>query len=149
MGYITNYSLEVTKYGKQEEEKNISIEDVENKIKNNASQVEVLELLNILKKKGEYKVKVTSKMVISELRNFSQGANYALNENGGINEGCKWYEHDDDLLNFSKNFHDWIFILSGEGEESGDIWKTYYLNGKKQLTTGKIIFEDFDEKKLV
>jgi hypothetical protein len=148
MGYITNYSLEVKKYGKQEEEKNISIEDVENKIKNNASQDEVLELLNILKK-GQTKVKVTSKMVINELRNFSEGANYAFDEKGSTQDGCKWYDHDDDFLKFSKSFPDWLFILKGEGEESGDVWKKYYLNGKKQEAKAKISFDDFDEKKLV
>jgi len=41
-----------------------------------------------------------------------------------------------------------LFKLSGEGEESGDIWQEYYLNGKMQLVTAQIVFDDFDESKL-
>lgn len=52
---------------------------------------------------------------------------YALQDT----EPCKWYEHDDDMLKASLEHNDVVFILDGEGEESGDVWRAFYLNGKK------------------
>lgn len=52
---------------------------------------------------------------------------------GGLwEEPCKWYDHDDDMLEYSKLYPDVTFILDGDGEESGDIWRTWYKNGKSQ-----------------
>ena len=42
-----------------------------------------------------------------------------------------------------------IFVLEGEGEESGDIWKKYYLDGKCQTSKAEVIISEFDESKLV
>jgi hypothetical protein len=39
--------------------------------------------------------------------------------------------------------------LSGEGEESGDIWKMYALNGKYQMEKAVITIGAFDVNKLV
>lgn len=61
----------------------------------------------------------------------------------------KWYDHDDDMIKLSKEHPELLFALKGEGEESGDIWKTYYLNGKMQHCKAKIIFDDFSLDKLV
>jgi hypothetical protein len=43
---------------------------------------------------------------------------------------------------------DVLFTLSGEGEESGDIWRKYYKNGKCQTTAAVIQLDDFDERLL-
>ena len=147
MGYITNYKLKVQNLKKEAQEKKISIEDVEKKIKNGSSQAEILELLKLLKQGQKTKV-VTPKMIIEELREFSEGANYSLNEEGNTKEGSKWYDCDEEFLEFSKKYPDWLFILSGEGEESGDIWNTYYVNGKKQEAKARIVVDDFDASKL-
>lgn len=61
----------------------------------------------------------------------------------------KWYEHDDDMKKLSSKFPDKLFILSGHGEEDGDIWRKYYKNGKVQRVDAEIVFEEFDEDKLV
>ena len=63
-------------------------------------------------------------------------------------EWNKWYEHDEEMLELSKHFPNVVFCLDGEGEENGDIWRTYYKNGKKQYCPAKIIFDDYDERKL-
>lgn len=63
-------------------------------------------------------------------------------------EKCKWYEHEEDMRRFSKLYPFILFELSGEGEESGDIWRKYFLNGKMQYCKSKIEFEPFDETKL-
>lgn len=42
----------------------------------------------------------------------------------------KWYDNHEDMIEFSKKHPNAVFLLSGEGEEQGDIWKAYYKNGK-------------------
>lgn len=61
---------------------------------------------------------------------------------------CKWYDHDEDMKKISADFPDILFKLEGEGEESGDIWKTYYKGGKAQHCRAKIVFPEFDPSKL-
>ena len=63
-------------------------------------------------------------------------------------DSIKWYEHEKDMRKYSKNHPNTLFKLIGEGEESGDLWHEYYLNGKMQRVKAQIIFEDFDSKKL-
>jgi len=60
----------------------------------------------------------------------------------------KWYDYSDDLKEFSKLYPELIFVVDGEGEESGDIWRAFYKNGKEQLSVPAIIFDEFDETKL-
>lgn len=67
---------------------------------------------------------------------------------GDTAEECKWYEHDEDMRRFSKKYPNVLFILEGEGEESGDIWKKYYKDGKCQEVQAKLVFEEYDENKL-
>jgi hypothetical protein len=43
---------------------------------------------------------------------------------------CSWYEHEEDLLKISKDYPEVVFIIDGKGEDSGDIWREFYLNGK-------------------
>lgn len=61
----------------------------------------------------------------------------------------KWYSHHKQMLEFSKKFPSHLFILNGEGEETGDIWRNYYKNGKCQQCKAQIIIDEFDEGKLV
>ncbi len=60
----------------------------------------------------------------------------------------KWYKHDSDMATLSNNFVDVLFEVCGVGEDEGDLWKSYYKNGKLFTSNGKIVFEDFDESKL-
>jgi len=60
----------------------------------------------------------------------------------------KWYDHDDDLLKLSLKFPDVLFILDGEDEEGGDIWRSYYKNGKTKRLDAEIVFPDYDPKEL-
>lgn len=63
-------------------------------------------------------------------------------------DSVKWYDYSNDLKEFSKLYPELIFVLDGEGEESGDIWRSFYKDGKEQMSKPTIIFDEFDETKL-
>jgi len=63
-------------------------------------------------------------------------------------EPAKWYDHQKEVAELSKKFPYVLFTLHGEGEESGDIWIKYFKNGKVQICTAIIVFDEFDESKL-
>lgn len=79
------------------------------------------------------------KEIWDELKN-NPDALYALDEDGNTNNSCKWYDHEKDLVNLSKKFPEIMFILSGQGEETGDIWIKNFLNGKKQIRGATLTF---------
>ena len=60
----------------------------------------------------------------------------------------KWYDHDEHMLLLSNEYPDYFFILSGEGEDSEDIWRTYYYRGKSSHTPARIVYDDPDFTKL-
>ena len=66
----------------------------------------------------------------------------------GNDSGVKWYNHEEDMKQLSREFPDILFELCGEGEESGDIWEKYFKNGKMQCCKAVLTFEPFDEAKL-
>lgn len=61
---------------------------------------------------------------------------------------CKWYDHESDMKIISKKFPNHVFKLHGEGEESGDIWDKWFMNGKMQICIAKIIIPDFNPELL-
>ena len=61
---------------------------------------------------------------------------------------CKWYEWENDMKRLSGDFPDILFTLEGEGEDSGDVWKAYFLGGKSQVCKAKLTFDEFDRSKL-
>lgn len=63
-------------------------------------------------------------------------------------EECKWYDHEDHMRKYSKKHPKTLFKLIGDGEENGDLWHEYYLNGKMQRVKAKIIFDEYDASKL-
>lgn len=77
-----------------------------------------------------------------------------LNETTGYDwsnfylSGVKWYAHHEHMTLLSKKYPEVLFELSGEGEESGDLWKAYYLAGKCQDVKAKVVYDPFDESKL-
>ena len=147
MGYSTSYKLEVQKYADAEQTKEISIENLITKVKNGGSTEEILTDLEHIKS-GKKNVVVTSEVIIAEFVSSYEYAGYALNKKGNTSEPCSWYDHDEQLAEFSKKYPNWLFVLSGKGEEAGDIWKNYYLNGQVQKAVARITFDEFDEKKL-
>lgn len=74
--------------------------------------------------------------------------NYALDENLCTYDEAKWYDHDEDMRKISSEIRDVVYKLHGEGEENGDVWDKYYLNGKSQHCYATMVIEKFDETQL-
>lgn len=96
-----------------------------------------------------YALKCSDKALIKELIKENENAACAFSASGSPCEEIKWYEHEEELREFSKRYPDVLFTLKGEGEEQGDLWIKYFQNGKMQLAAAKIAFARFDKKKLV
>jgi hypothetical protein len=89
-----------------------------------------------------------SRMIIEDLRNTNDNADFAITEFGETLNGCKWYGHEKEMREFSKEYPDVVFELHGEGEGSGDLWNKYFRNGKCQLCSAVIVFPEYDPRKL-
>lgn len=63
---------------------------------------------------------------------------------------AKWYREDYDpkMLALSREFPDVLFTLYGDGEETDDLWYTYYLSGRMQEAVAEIRFPPFDPARL-
>lgn len=77
----------------------------------------------------------------------------AINEVVGcgqiLENHVKWYCCRIDMKKVSKRFPGKLLQIDGEGEESGDIWRAYYLDGKEHYARAKITFEEFNPEKLI
>ena len=60
-----------------------------------------------------------------------------------------WYGHDEDMTSFSKQHPSFIFKLTGNGEDEGDIWCKYYQDGKYQMAKARIAYDKFDPAKVI
>lgn len=87
--------------------------------------------------------------LIKEFREENENAKYAINDDGDCDNSCKWYDHEKDLKEFSLKHPNVLFKLEGTGEESGDEWKLYVQAGHSQVCRGRIVFDEFDESKLL
>jgi len=63
-------------------------------------------------------------------------------------EEMKWYEWKEDMKRLSSISNNIVWIVSGEGEESGDMWKAYFKGGKVQEARAVVTYDDYDEGKL-
>lgn len=60
----------------------------------------------------------------------------------------KWYDSEKDMKKYSRNHPKTLFLITGEGEEAGDLWKAYFKNGKMQVCKAKITFDNFNENEM-
>jgi hypothetical protein len=148
MGYYTSFELNIEAIDKSTETDNVTIESIIEQISsaNSIDKEELLLKLDALKNGG--KVTVTDLHIIEKFRETYEYAKHALAKDGGPYESCKWYEHEEQLRKFSTKYPNWLFTLEGKGEEAGDLWKKYFVNGKMQLAKAEIVFDKFEPSKL-
>ena len=60
------------------------------------------------------------------------------------NEYChaKWYDFETEMAEVSKLFPNTVFSLSGEGEDSDDLWRAYFKNGVVKIYQARILYDD-------
>jgi hypothetical protein len=135
MGYCTNFSCTVK--GKLEnKEKVAELEKAKKDAEKLTGKLREIALAGI-EKELKIEKSINVKSVITSVVGYNP-----------LEDETKWYEHEEHMRKISLQYPDVIFELRGEGEESGDIWVKYFVNGKMQLCAAKIVFEEFDEKKL-
>lgn len=87
-------------------------------------------------------------LMIADLRTEDSDAWYALDADGHSSLNATWYNCDEDLKALSLKYPGIIFELSGTGDESGDLWSTYYKDGKMQHCPVELTYPPYDETKL-
>ena len=78
---------------------------------------------------------------IKELRGTNECAGYALTPSGSTGDACKWYGHEEELGEFSLKYPNTKFILSGEGEDQGDVWRKTFINGEVEIKRAKLTWD--------
>lgn len=73
---------------------------------------------------------------------------YALDVAWEPYDMVKWYDEEKDMKALSALFPSVHFILSGDGEDSGDIWVKHYVGGKVQRCYADIVIPEYDPTKL-
>jgi hypothetical protein len=80
--------------------------------------------------------------------NYEQEIADSTDYNDLFDDSIKWYDCEKDMREFSKKYPNTTFLIDGEGEESGDIWKSYFKNGKMFTAKATMVFEEFSIEKL-
>ena len=63
------------------------------------------------------------------LKELALESDYSEIKNGYLYD-AKWYDWETDVFNVSKKFPNVYFVIYGDGEENGDVWRYYCCNGK-------------------
>jgi hypothetical protein len=103
--------------------------------------------LEIFKNKSDASEAEVKEKLLKLLANYDV-LDYAIDEDLDGCDSVKWYEHNNNMKEISKELKDVVLKLRGVGGENGDIWDKYYLNGKVQKCNAEIVIPEFDEGKL-
>lgn len=63
-------------------------------------------------------------------------------------DDMKWYECLEDMARLSVKYQNVLFTLSGRGEESGDIWAAYFMNGESCIKRAEIVLQPLGDDEL-
>jgi len=88
---------------------------------------------------------IDDEQAVTELREENEYAKLALDDDGYPDGHLTWYDHEENLKEYSKKYPNTVFHLSVEGEENGDMAQKYFKNGKMQICKAEITFPDYDE----
>ena len=130
MGYYTHYNMEIL--------------DNDNKGYNSYEIAKYM--LDKQKKSDRFYVFKYELEEFIKNENIKSGVDYELFFDSV--DKYKWYDNEEDMRLLSKEFPDILFKLHGEGEDIGDIWNKYFMNGKMQYCPIKMMYEPFDKNKL-
>ena len=83
-------------------------------------------------------------VIIAQLREENDEAAYAFDGSGSSLGHVRWYDAKSDLTLFSQEYPDFVFVLGGEGDETGDLWLMYIYNGQVQECPATITYRPFD-----
>ena len=135
MGYLTQFSCSVK--GKLENKEKIAeLEKAKAEAEKLTGKLREIAMAGI-EKEMKIEKSIDVETVVSKVVGYNP-----------FEDETKWYYHEVHMRKISLQYPDVIFELKGEGEESGDIWVKYFVNGKMQVCNATIVFEPFDEKKL-
>lgn len=57
---------------------------------------------------------------------------YFIDNTGFVEDDTsKWYESESDCINISSKNKGYLIVVTGKGENCGDVWKQAFFNGKK------------------
>jgi hypothetical protein len=90
---------------------------------------------------------VTPDVLIGDYIETRNDMLYCFDRDGKTQNNSSQFDTDS-IREMSLQFPDVLFTLSGEGEEGGDLWRAYYLNGKMQREEAVVTFGEFDPEKL-
>ena len=136
MGYYTEYTLVIDNSqvkGEVEKKKQSEIEEIQ---QSNISDELKMRLIKDVEK--TYRTSIVTQSDVIDFLTYDT-----------FEDQCKWYEHTEDMRKISEKYQNVIFSLYGNGEEGGDMWVKYFMNGKVQSEDAVITYADFDPKKLM
>lgn len=140
MGYLTKFDLKILFQAPPKPIKEEMI-DALSKCTTDNQRMIVFEAFN-------GKKTIDAAYIINEVLSQYGLSDWIEEDTGNSIDRMKWYDWKRDLLEMSKKYPFVIFLLTGEGEENGDMWKAYFLNGKCQVANAIITYDEFDVKKL-
>lgn len=59
---------------------------------------------------------------------------------GPVMDSMKWYSFKEDMQRISTEYPNTLIILSGNGEEPGDMWRAHFRNGDYEIAQAQILF---------
>ena len=136
MGYYTEYTLVIDNSQVKDEIEKKKQSEIEEIQQSNISDELKMRLIKDVEK--TYNTSIVTQSDVIDFLTYDP-----------FEDQCKWYEHTEDMRKISKIYQNVIFSLYGNGEEDGDMWVKYFMNGKVQTEDAVITYADFDPKKLM
>ena len=136
MGYYTEYTLVIDNSQVKDEVEKKKQSEIEEIQQSNISDELKMRLIKDVEK--TYRTSIVTKSDVIDFLTYDP-----------FEDQCKWYEHTEDMRKISEKYQNVIFSLYGNGEEDGDMWVKYFMNGKVQTEEAVITYADFDPKKLM
>ncbi len=87
-------------------------------------------------------------LIYEKLRREFPSIAEACNIEGQIVDSCKWYTHEEDMVQLSRAHPTVVFCLYCVGENRDDECRKYFRGGLMQICPATVSFDPFDPIKL-